>query len=156
MDDAGEMKSYTIPDPDGLIRAVTFSRLLHSRKLNGADIKWLRKATGSKQKDVARAISMSPEHLSRCESGALVMSAASEKLLRFYLFRSASRLHKMKECEEKDKMEALVRQLFDDHETNSVHDVEDELVFHFCRRPCPGNAGNDNDDGWDDAKVAAS
>jgi DNA-binding transcriptional regulator YiaG len=152
--------SYNIPDPDGLLRMVVMARILHSRKLFGPDIKFLRKAVGVKQKDLAPKIEMSPEHLSRCETGDLPIGPGSEKLLRLFLFKTVIKHHKFKECEAKTKLEEALDKLFDIITPVAAHGIEDELVFYFSRRTkSPSDAGNDNpgedDDGWKDGVLSA-
>lgn len=147
-DEQGNILSYRIPDPDGLLRVVVMSRALHPRKLSGADIKYLRKAVGVKQKDLAAHIELDPATLSRCESGVQPIGAASEKLLRIFLVRTACKLHKVKDCEDKKSIMKLLDELFDIIKPSPVHDAGDELVFHFVR-DSSSSAGNDNGD-WED------
>ena len=64
----GNMLSYTIPDPEGLMRVIVLTRILNRRKLSGKDIKFLRKAVCVMQKDLAVAIEILPETLSRYEA----------------------------------------------------------------------------------------
>jgi Predicted transcriptional regulator len=141
-DESGEILSYTIPDPDGLLRIVVLSRILNRRKLAGPELKFLRKAVGLKQKDVAKSVDLSVEHLSKCESGKLVLSGNSEILLRVFLLKTAIKHHKIKDSEAKAKIEGFLDTLFDEP-LIGVHDAEDELVFRFCRGP---NVRADNDD----------
>lgn len=155
-DENGDMLSYMIPDPDGLMRVVVLTRILNARKLTGADIKFLRKAVCVKQKDLAAAIELMPETLSRCEAGKQPISPASEKLLRLFLFKTAIKHHRIKDCEAKTKLEEALDALFDVLQPVPVHDVNDQLVLHFRRRH-DDNAGNDNDDAdeesWDSPKA---
>jgi DNA-binding transcriptional regulator YiaG len=151
-EETGELVSYSIPDLEGLIVAVVISRILHPRKLFGADIKFIRKAICLKQKDLASKLEMSTEHVSRCETGALVMSPSSEKLLRILSLKSAMKLHKMKSCTAKTNIEDALDQLFDAIKPLPVFDVDDVLEFHFYRaRPSSDGAGShDSDDGlWE-------
>ncbi|WP_298967722.1 helix-turn-helix transcriptional regulator [uncultured Methylobacterium sp.] len=83
--DTGNKKVH-IPDMPGLISAVVRTRMMHPRKLNGAELKFLRHALSLKAITVANFLEMSPEHLSRCENGDRVMSSASEKQLRLASF----------------------------------------------------------------------
>lgn len=150
----GAMVKYSIPDLDGLLKTIAISRVLHSRKLTGPDIKFLRKAVGLRQKDVAKSIEMSAEHLSRCESGALVMSPASEKLLRIYIIKAVANLHKLNACSAKTKVEDALERLFCSIKAVSVHNAGDVLELHFCRSRGTKDAGNDNGE-WGDAAIAA-
>jgi DNA-binding transcriptional regulator YiaG len=124
-DKSGNMLSYTIPDPDGLMRVVVLTRILNARKLTGPDIKFLRKAVGVKQKDLAPAIELKAETLSRCEAGAQPIGPASEKLLRLFLFKTTIKHHKLKDCEVKTKLEEALDALFDLLQPVSVHDVNE-------------------------------
>jgi DNA-binding transcriptional regulator YiaG len=164
-DENGELLDYTIPDPDGLLRTVVVARVLNNRKLSGADIKFLRKAVGVKQKDAARSIEMSAEHMSRCENGSLPMSPGSEKLLRIFLFKTAIKHHKFKECEAKRKLEKALDQLFDVlTPRSSIHSgEEEELVLSFHRSVSSAStdkkAANDTheDAAWqDDCELEAA
>lgn len=155
----GECLSYAIPDLEGLIAAVVIARILHARKLFGADIKFIRKAICLKQKDLASKLEMSPEYLSRCETGANVMAPSSEKLLRILSLKSAIKLHKMKACDAKTTIEDALDCLFDAIKPLPVYDVEDTLELHFCR-PRMGSNGagtDDTDDGlWEPEKGIAA
>lgn len=144
-DDTGEIVSYTIPDPDGLLRMVVLNRILHRRKLSGPEMKFLRKALGLMQKDVAKSIDLSVEHLSKCENGKLPLRTNSEKLLRVFLLKTAIKHHKIKDSEAKTKIEGFLDSLFDDAPI-SVHDVDNELEFRFCRALANVRADNDDDD----------
>jgi hypothetical protein len=102
---------------------------------------------------MAPRIGMSPEHLSRCEAGALVMSPRSEKLLRIFALKTAMKLHKCKSCDAETKLEAALDCLFDDVKPIAVFDVKDPLVLYFSRTRPGSNDNNDDtfDDGeWDD------
>lgn len=148
--ETGEVISYTIPDPDGLLRVVTLSRVLHPRKLSGADIKFLRKAVGLKQKDLAQAIELSPEHLSKVESGALPIGPASEKLMRIFLIKTSHKHHQLRECDRKE-LESALDQLFDCMTPIVAYSANEQLVFSFVRT---ADAGAD-DGCWDKLDLAA-
>src|SRR5688572_21190760 len=74
-----------IPDLTGLLQAVAMTRAGIPRKLNGAEIKFLRHAVGMKAKQFAKKLEMSAENLSRVENGTKPLGPQSEKLLRFYV-----------------------------------------------------------------------
>ncbi len=76
----------TIPDVVGLIGAVVRARATHPRKFSGAEIKFVRDALSVQAKNVAEFLDISPEHLSRCENGGKVLSAATEKQFRLAAF----------------------------------------------------------------------
>src|SRR5262245_46268069 len=81
----GEEK-INVPDVVGLIGAVVRIRVSHPRKLNGEELRFVRNALGVKANLLADFLDMTPEHLSRCESGAKVMSTISEKVFRLFAF----------------------------------------------------------------------
>lgn len=156
----GEAVSYSIPDLDGLLGTIVITRILHARKLSGADIKFVRKALGVKQKDLAGKLELSVEHLSRCETGTLPMSPGSEKLLRIFALKTALKIDKLKACEEKTKLEDALDSVFDGMKPAAAYDVKDELVFHFYRvRPTkhesPGEDLPPDDGHWKDLDKAA-
>lgn len=130
-DSTGEVVSYSIPDIDGLIRVVVVKRLLNRRKLSGADIRFVRKAIGVKQKEMAQKIEMSHEHLSRCESGTLVLSPGAEKLLRIFAIKVAVKLHSVKPGEARTQLEDALDKLFECIKPVSAYAVDDVLELHF-------------------------
>ena len=142
----GEAVSYSIPDLDGLLRTIVISRILEPRKLSGAEIKFIRRSLGVKQKDMAQRIEMSTEHLSRCEIGSLVMSPTSEKLLRIFALKTAMKLNKYKCCDAKTKLEDALDRLFDMMKPVSVFSANDELELHF-HRTNPSCTNDNSDDG---------
>ena len=76
----------TIPDVVGLIGAVVRARVIHPRKFTGAEIKFVRDALSLQAKNLAEFLDITPEHLSRCENGGKVLSAAIEKEFRLAAF----------------------------------------------------------------------
>jgi DNA-binding transcriptional regulator YiaG len=137
----GKQLGYAIPDLEGLIAAVVISRVLHPRKLFGADIKFIRKAISLKQKDLASKLEMTPEHLSRCETDALPMASSSEKLFRILSLKSAMKLHTVKSGA--TTIEDALDRVFDRIKPVAVHDASDVLELHFLRaRPTSDGAGS--------------
>lgn len=158
---SGNILKYNIPDLDGLLRAATMSRILCSRKLSGADIKFFRKALGIKQRDLAKSIEISPEHLSRCEAGTHPISPANEKLLRIYILKVVIKLHKMSPCKEKKRLDDALDAVFDRIKPIPIFDVNSELEFHFSRQPIDSisESGDSVDEGggqWDEAPQMAA
>lgn len=151
-DRTGELINYTIPDPDGLLRVVAFARVLHSRKLSGAEIRFLRKAVGVKQKDLATAIEVKPEHLSKVESGTLPLGPGSEKLLRIFVAKLA---HKIEECGNKRELETALDRVFNGLTAVAVHDPAAELVFSFTYRAAAADNDGADEGCWDDDDLAA-
>ena len=73
----------TIPDTKGLVAAAAVARVMLPTKLNGSEIKFLRKATGLSAKDFAKTISVRPETLSRWENnGEQQIGYSEEKIFR--------------------------------------------------------------------------
>ncbi len=86
IDPATGEEKINVPDVVGLINAVVRTRVIHPRKLNGDEFRFVRNALGVKSNVLAKFLDMSPEHLSRCEAGAKVMSTISEKFFRLFAF----------------------------------------------------------------------
>jgi transcriptional regulator with XRE-family HTH domain len=154
----GEIEDYHIPDYDGLLRAIVLNRVLHSRKLSGADIKFLRKCIGLKAKELCKKIGVTSEHMSRLENNNIIISPASEKLMRLFMFKTALKLSCMKSEEKRIKLEEALDSLFDDVKPVACHDVEEELVLCLHRPFNSPKAANDEGPGfdpcWDAPKVA--
>ncbi len=81
-EDCGEVLGHVIPNFKGLMSAVAVSRASRAVKLNGQDIKFLRKSLRKKAKEFAGDIAISPEQLSRFENDKQVISPVYERLLR--------------------------------------------------------------------------
>ncbi|SIO40748.1 hypothetical protein SAMN05443247_04953 [Bradyrhizobium erythrophlei] len=143
----GEEKVH-IPDLVGLIKSVVRARVSHPRKLNGAELKFVRNALGVRANLLADFLDMTPEHLSRCEAGSKVMSTMSEKVFRLFAFLGTFfsdpeeillRSFNKEEIDKKAKKPNEMRQKFAEQflsmKIQSVFDAEeDELHFHFIRR----------------------
>ncbi len=110
------------------------TRILHSQRLQGAELKFLREAVGLKQKKVAEKIEVTPEHLSKCENGPAALSASCEKLFRIFILKAAIQLDTVKECAGKSKLETALDQLFNSLRPIAVFDPTVVLEFHFERR----------------------
>jgi DNA-binding transcriptional regulator YiaG len=114
----------TIPDPDGLLRAVAQTRALCPRRLTGAEIKFFRHAMGWKSKKLAVNLGLTPEHLSRCEHGTKQLSVPVEKWLRvFVLYKMVS-----KEVRERADIDEIL-----DMKIRSVWDTDNPLELRFYR-----------------------
>lgn len=75
-----------IPDLSGLINAVVRTRVMDERKLSGPELKFVRNAIGVRAKTLAEFISVSPEHLSRCEAGKKTLATMDEMGLRLSVY----------------------------------------------------------------------
>lgn len=93
----------TIPDVNGLIAAAAVARVMLPTKLNGTEIKFLRKAIGMPAKNLAEILNVRPETVSRWENDATQQIGNSEeKLFRIIVG------HDIKEKEgEEDKAPAV-------------------------------------------------
>lgn len=146
----GEIESYRIPDMPQLLNVVLITRLAHSQKLSGADIKFCRKVLSLQQKVLAQKLDISPEHLSRCEKGATPLSPSLDKLLRVFAIKEVVKLPDMPKGEEKAKLEVMLDEIFDGLTVSPVHLVEDEVVLHFVRRKLSDEDGGSQPDGSGD------
>lgn len=132
-----------IPDYQGLIKKVAVTRAAHPVKLQGGDIRFLRKTLGLKAKDLAEKLDVSPEHLSRCEAGDKILSPNSEKVLRSLVLLEAVYVLKKAvddSTQERPKLQKNISKLLDAlNEVVSrlkivpVQEAGDDLVLHFVR-----------------------
>lgn len=80
-EECGEV-SHSIANPKGLIAAAAVYRSAIDVKLNSAEIRFLRKAMGKSSKDLAAALGVTVETMSRWENNKAVIGQEFEKLLR--------------------------------------------------------------------------
>mgnify|MGYP001796679033 CR=1 FL=1 len=80
--ECGAEQGHVLDRPRELIAATAILRAFEPSKLNGAEIKYLRKTLGLKAKELASEISVTPETLSRFENNKQPISESAEKLLR--------------------------------------------------------------------------
>lgn len=80
--ECGEVFSKRIPDLQNLIAAMAVARVMDPSKLNGRDIRFLRKAINSTAKDLASRLGVAEGTFSRWENDKDVIGLANEKLLR--------------------------------------------------------------------------
>lgn len=93
----------SIPDIKGLVSAAAVARIMHSTKLNGPEIKFLRKAIKLPSKDFAKIMGIRPETVSRWEgNGEQQIGYSEEKIFRILV---GNRLKK--ELHEDDKAPAV-------------------------------------------------
>ena len=74
-----------IPDMEGLYVAVALERLACPIRLDGREIRLLRKTTGIKAVDFAKKVGAAPGTFSRWENGKEVMSAQTERFVRAHM-----------------------------------------------------------------------
>lgn len=168
----GEMGSETyIPDYQGLIKQIALTRAAHPLKLKGGDIRFLRKTLGLKAKDLAEKLDLTPEHLSRCESGDKILSPNSEKVLRsLVILEAVYVLQKAAEdcpgdlsglSEKITKLLVRLKDIISGMKLSAVHAVDEELVIQFSRVPqrSAGEPANDHSSGpppeWEGLDEAA-
>lgn len=78
----GEVLSKKIPDLQNLIAAMAVTRVTDPLKLRSEDIRFLRKTMNWTGKELASALGVSVETVSRWENGKDLIGIANEKLLR--------------------------------------------------------------------------
>lgn len=72
-----------IPDMPGLVAAVAVGRSKEGLKLNGEEIRFLRKVMGKTGKELAQELRVSDETVSRWENGHLLMGEPVERIFRW-------------------------------------------------------------------------
>jgi transcriptional regulator with XRE-family HTH domain len=134
-----------IPDLVGLINVVVRTRVFDERKLNGPELKFLRKAIGVRSNTLAEFLDMTPEHLSRCEKGSKIMTVTSEKLFRLFIFLATyvddpqkmlekfENIEITKTSEEPAEVAKKFISNFLSMKIRSVFDLGDELHYEFYR-----------------------
>lgn len=75
-------ETLSIPNMDGLVAATAMVRLLEPTKLDGKDIKFLRKAAEMPATALAKELEVTPETVSRWENEKAPIGASVEKLFR--------------------------------------------------------------------------
>jgi len=84
----GTVLRTDIPDMPGLIAAVSVGRSKEPLKLNGQEIRFLRKAIGLTARELARDLDVSEETVSRWENGHLAIGNPIERILRWKVCRA--------------------------------------------------------------------
>jgi transcriptional regulator with XRE-family HTH domain len=79
---SGEVLSHIIPNVKSLVAAVAVLRVTREQKLNGEEIRFLRKSLARRAKDFAENVGISPEQLSRYENNKQPISLIYERILR--------------------------------------------------------------------------
>jgi DNA-binding transcriptional regulator YiaG len=137
-----------IPDPEGLLRAVILARVLHQRRFSGGDIRFLRKAVGVKQREIAQAIEVDPVTMSRCENGAQRLGRAREKLLRIFLLQTCIKLHTIERQDERNILEESLGKVFNVVHPPSLDCEEQVLELRFVRERS-ASAGDGKREAWE-------
>lgn len=154
----GAVLNTAIPDPDGLMYTVLFSRALHPRKLTGNEIKFMRNLMGWKAKKLADELGISPEHLSRCENGHTPMSETMERLFRILAVLNPQCSTEPK-TELTDKVRKIIKEAIDNlaerlksFKIEATWAANEPLEFHFYRRRpenADGLSDGDDDGEWE-------
>lgn len=164
----GEVVKTIIPNVPGLLKCVAMARILESKKLSGAELKFVRKVFGIPAKKLAERIGVTPEHLSRCEADDRTLSIGAEKCLRISLFldhfKAPKELSFGDDCSEEVKILAnkyenafgFIKAILDDMQINPVHlaDKKFELTF-TTRRVNEDLFEDDPNASWQDSRKAA-
>ncbi|WP_295320892.1 helix-turn-helix transcriptional regulator [uncultured Sphingopyxis sp.] len=160
----GKVLNTTIPNPRDLLRKVALHRLAHPRKLNGEEIKFVRKALKIKAKDLAEMIDISVEHMSRCESGERILSPGIEKCLRLaiilHVFDIEDEIgNNEDEPSLKKELEAYrdavnkLKNVFRDIDISCVHSADKPLSMTFSVRKSDEtrDSQEQTEEQWDEA-----
>ncbi len=82
--ETGEVLGYGIKNLPGLLAAVALARLLEPVRLSGAELKFVRKVLGLKAKELAEAVDVRPETISKMENDHDGVGEHAERLIRIY------------------------------------------------------------------------
>ena len=129
--ECGEVLGHVIPMPDNLVAVAAVLRATNPIKLNGAEIRFLRKSVGLKAKEIANRMDISAEQFSRYENGKRPISEVYEKLLRAEVC-----LHHLESIK---RIDVDVRGLLA-MKIISVRDVGKPLSLHLVRVPSDGDS----------------
>lgn len=168
-EETGEVQKTIIPNPRGLLQRIAITRLVWPRKLSGADIKFVRKSLKIKAGVLADMIEVSPEHLSRCESGERVLSPGVEKCLRIALLLEGLKLpdeHELEPGQDEENKELFSRYaealgrlkaIMRGMTIPSAHDAAEELCLSFyVSKDCRGASSErcDDNEHWNGEEAA--
>jgi transcriptional regulator with XRE-family HTH domain len=81
-----------IPNMDDLIHTLALAVMCSPCKLDGEEIRFLRKYVGKSAEDFAKLIHVDPTHLSKIENGRLDVGDQTDKLIRFLTLNLSSGL----------------------------------------------------------------
>lgn len=121
----GTVLRTDIPDMPGLVAAVSIGRAKEAVKLNGQEIRFLRKALGLTAKELASDLDVSEETVSRWENGHLAIGNSVERILRWKVCKT---LHERAPAIHWDDDEILTRMAI-------VPVSTEQLVLTFNRGP---------------------
>lgn len=133
----GVRKGIMIPNPQGLVAAVAMVRALIPDHLTGSEIRFLRKCVGWKAKDLAKQLAVTPEYISRCETGKESLGPIRDKYLRLYTCVKLKEFAPYIEFSPED---------FENMEILWARDPDNSLVLRMYLIRAEGEAGSDI--GW--------
>jgi DNA-binding transcriptional regulator YiaG len=134
-----------IDDLSGLFAALVRARVLHSRKLSGHDLKFVRKVLAMMSQDLAEKLDLSAEHYSRCENDARSLSLAQEKHYRMVVYLEVTKsdlqfkrfmeVEKPKKQDDESMRKAVLDfcKFFLEMKIVTVYDASDRLKFSLSR-----------------------
>jgi DNA-binding transcriptional regulator YiaG len=85
---SGDTSGKVVPDIAGLEAAMAVARIMDDFKLNGREIKFLRRAIGMKAVDLAEFLDVTAETLSRWENDRELISTNPERVLRMRVYNA--------------------------------------------------------------------
>jgi len=83
----GDRLGISIPDEEGLEKAAAAARILIPVRLQGYEIRFLRRAIGLLGKELADLLAVNDATVSRWENASLAMGLGHDKLLRLHVAR---------------------------------------------------------------------
>jgi len=86
--DSGEASGIVIPEIENLEAAMAVARVSDVFKLNGQEIRFLRRAMGIKATDLAKFLDVTPETVSRWETSKEPISTNAERVLRMRVYNT--------------------------------------------------------------------
>jgi DNA-binding transcriptional regulator YiaG len=86
--ESGDASGIVVPDIENLEAAMAVARVSDEFKLNGQEIKFLRRAMSIKAADLAKFLDVSAETISRWETGKEPISTNPERVLRMRVYNT--------------------------------------------------------------------
>lgn len=126
----GKVLGHVIPQPDELSSIVAILRAFDANKLNGREIRFLRKSAGWKSKELAKKLSVSSEQLSRYENGHCAIGEVYERLLRALVFLAHMETAPSVDLDLSDFTEMQIRSARDANEMTTIR-----LVLAPAQKP---------------------
>lgn len=84
----GNCSGVVVPDVLGLQAAMAVARIMDDFKLNGTEIRFLRRSIGMKATELAKFLDMSAETVSRWENNKELISTNAERVLRLRVYNT--------------------------------------------------------------------